>query len=1171
MFYAWLVLLWLNVHVCIPSKVIIPIKVFLPFCHDGPCSWKRGQSLQIATEMMKDALNAAEFLGESHQLRLDYADMACSVDNAPTKVVEMINSGIRYFGIIGPACSGDAAVLVPLVQMLPLPVVSGSASQPSLGDRRLYPNFWRTVTPINSFAAVMTIFRAMGWNRIGVACGNLNNFEAIWEDTKYVARSSGMQFQVSFGSSRHGEEIHEDEEFAFVLDAESAMQVAQRLHQKRLRVTIAVLYAAEARLLLCSQILVGMQNVVLVTYGWFSTDWFSQDVEIEGHGNCTREEMARQADRSILLNHMDWNTKPATLLGDCAMPAQTAGNFRALYEAAAEEAALPITTEAGTFADAVCMYGRALRELLINRKRSASQLLSRDPAVWQEVVNVLDNTSFDGPGGLQEFGLSKVDRTQNGAGDRRGPMILQQLVSGKRVDCKALNYPYTSDDIVELGSEFTFLDDEGKVSNTTPPGLLLPWCGSIYDTSIYSSCLECKEGSTFDRDVEACVCSPGWVQIPGECSRCPAGRFNIRDDRTTNTCYKCAPGTWSASGSGTCSPCSPGEYSEDVGAEDCSLCDYFLYRVDHSSTLCKLDAFLILCRLLASLFLASAFEKVLFAFRIDKMSNGCRAFSVKHFTVNDIHTAGGKTVLTTLRHHCLRNWHRQSFRIILTQTGHHLLDDVGCCFRARVLGPKRLEILDRHGKACDGVFESSKGFVRLTARGTFWHYWPSLMPGPLAILVPSHLASGVALTTYDLRSVWELCAVVVCSFAIMVVLYRNEVRSAANSTQLMDLVTKYEKSVLCLDERGPTRTEPGHDRAIHIGKLICMFEHFQSIILDRNMYYVEPNIVRTLTSAKKLSFAELLGPSRVQWFVSHYWGVEFQSTLGALRKHATFLSDREVPPSPWTLKAYWICTFSNNQHKLHEEIPGDLDECSFFKTLYSSHCEGVCLVLDDEATALTRSWCLFEFLHTVELAQDKKKQSFGGLVFCHSSGVLDYGTASVDVSTGISQRLLNLDLREATASRPEDKAMIDGLVVAKMQSFDEINLRLKKEILEAVVEAKVHYNEAFDRLIEKVKESEKTSPSLRRLAARSSSVIALPPLETLEENQRSSSGAQLLAARQPAALCTAATNSLGVENFESCPDKPNLSLQSRVQLFAPLEAVNSVHSEQPRQSMIFNL
>lgn len=229
------------------------------------------------------------------------------------------------------------------------------------------------------------------------------------------------------------------------------------------------------------------------------------------------------------------------------------------------------------------------------------------------------------------------------------------------------------------------------------------------------------------------------------------------------------------------------------------------------------------------------------------------------------------------------------------------------------------------------------------------------------------------------------------------------------------------------------------------------------------MYYIEPNIVRPLTNKWQLSLADVLGASRVVWFVSHWWGLAFTHTMSALTCHTSATHTGGA-------QSYWICTFSNNQWNLKEEIPGKLEDSSFFQTLLSGFCQGVAMVLDDVATPLTRSWCLFEYLHAVELSQSQQFENFQGLRLCHSSGILDLGFASVEVALGLGERLTSLRLEEATASRREDKQMIDALVIKKMGSFANINRVLKSAIERAMKAAAENTQAKFEGMRSKLKE-----------------------------------------------------------------------------------------------------
>lgn len=60
-----------------------------------------------------------------------------------------------------------------------------------------------------------------------------------------------------------------------------------------------------------------------------------------------------------------------------------------------------------------------------------------------------------------------------------------------------------------------------------------------------------------------------------------------------------------------------------------------------------------------------------------------------------------------------------------------------------------------------------------------------------------------------------------------------------------------------------------------MGQIADLYEYFQDFIVDRDMHYVANNLIKPLTRDCKKSYAELIGPKTVEWFVSHYWGQEF--------------------------------------------------------------------------------------------------------------------------------------------------------------------------------------------------------------------------------------------------------------------------------------------------------
>ena len=113
------------------------------------------------------------------------------------------------------------------------------------------------------------------------------------------------------------------------------------------------------------------------------------------------------------------------------------------------------------------------------------------------------------------------------------------------------------------------------------------------------------------------------------------------------------------------------------------------------------------------------------------------------------------------------------------------------------------------------------------------------------------------------------------------------------------------------------------------------------------------------------------------------------------------------------------------------------EESSFYVALRSGHCKGTCMVLDERALPLTRSWCIFELLQTFLLAD--VDSDFRGLLVCTEAGVLNYGAASVDTALAIAERITSLDLHNAEATVQSDKTMINQEVTARLGSFERLN------------------------------------------------------------------------------------------------------------------------------------
>ena len=123
------------------------------------------------------------------------------------------------------------------------------------------------------------------------------------------------------------------------------------------------------------------------------------------------------------------------------------------------------------------------------------------------------------------------------------------------------------------------------------------------------------------------------------------------------------------------------------------------------------------------------------------------------------------------------------------------------------------------------------------------------------------------------------------------------------------------------------------------------------------------------------------------------------------------------------------------------------------------------MVIDEQALPLTRSWCLFELLQTMELEQDVQNNdgNFERLIFCTSSGTMNLGQASVDFSLAVGSRLATLRLQDASASVQEDQDMINDLVREK-GGFEVMNGALQSRIAASLSTVQAKVIEDFEKL-----------------------------------------------------------------------------------------------------------
>ena len=263
---------------------------------------------------------------------------------------------------------------------------------------------------------------------------------------------------------------------------------------------------------------------------------------------------------------------------------------------------------------------------------------------------------------------------------------------------------------------------------------------------------------------------------------------------------------------------------------------------------------------------------------------------------------------------------------------------------------------------------------------------------------------------------------------------------------------------------------------------MLMFElrFFEIFIKERSMYYVCSNIVKPLTEPFQLSFVELVGPTGIQWFVSHYWGMPVRHFIDAIRKHA------QCCEGDWRGSAYWICTFSNSQWHVKDELGhGKWQESSFYLALRSPDCRGTTMIIDEHVLPLQRIWCLFEVYQTISLSQSG---CFQGLLLCTSAGVLQQGNAGTDVAVAVAKTVAELDTRSAEATEESDRLMIHTLIQSMPGGFDAMNTFVRDTICKALEASHLHYETTLKSLMQNLTSRVTPSPLPTLLNSRAEQV-----------------------------------------------------------------------------------
>ncbi|CAE7707266.1 crt [Symbiodinium sp. CCMP2592] len=522
----------------------------------------------------------------------------------------------------------------------------------------------------------------------------------------------------------------------------------------------------------------------------------------------------------------------------------------------------------------------------------------------------------------------------------------------------------------------------------------------------------------------SCFCQAPFFGDSCEFGECAAGAEYSQHDLFT--CQLCQAGWYKTDfgNNASCQPCFSNNYAPDPGSASCFNChnSWLRVKVNKEKTSCTIASvnFLVVPILLFStlFFLMLPFVAGL------------------PLQVEDCRLCEEGVIVTTRARHWLLDRANRRVQISFENTEHPCLD--GKSFQARIFSETQFLLLatmlstqsaPSKEVALELDIETSMGTSYLRRRDSFtgtgflvsFSVWQVLL---LLCLVGCILLAEFVEMTGSARVTWvDACAMLCGAVVASLVHWRRLTKQQATK---LDLCLQNFARRIAQTNPTPRSCQRGASRAISASQLLDFYHSFKDFILRRNMYYLCSNIVRPLTKPLQLSYAEMVGPSTMVWFVSHYWGTAFAHFVDAIRKHAeTSLGARVMDLH---LVTYWICTFSNNQWQVSSELGESWEFSSFYLALRSTGYKGTVMVLDEAVRPLTRSWCLFELLQTALLSQEK---GIPGLFLATDSGVMNFGQCSMDIAVTLSKNMSTLRLQDASASSTKDKEMIDNLVLAQ--------------------------------------------------------------------------------------------------------------------------------------------
>ena len=404
------------------SRQVLYVLVTGPYPDPLDNGWDSGISLIPAVRLAFNQINNRTDILHDYKLQAIEDDSGCAVR---TKAVNSFVSHVYYskkqiVGIIGPACSGPALALAPLLSRADVSLIqiAPTATSPLI-EALDYNTTFTMVAPalrfINSFIALM---KHNNWTKV----------VTLYDDSRDVFRSTNSKLLERFNSI-------ESIDVAYTSNVFDGLQASyfplDRVIRSRVRVVLLLMETSTAKKILC---LAFHLNMLYPNYQWvFSQRNTKSELEMpltpfHYRGiqyNCSQEMLATALNGAVL-NLYKLDQDDDTLLSPSNI---TYKEYRYLYN---EEfwkhlkepkiqrilaqstkdvmSYLPSGNLENAYYDAAWVLGMALERTssaAVNGGLNLSQYSYGEPEATQSLADNLQRIEFEGATGQIKFGLSK--------------------------------------------------------------------------------------------------------------------------------------------------------------------------------------------------------------------------------------------------------------------------------------------------------------------------------------------------------------------------------------------------------------------------------------------------------------------------------------------------------------------------------------------------------------------------------------------------------------------------------------------------------------------------------------------------------------------------------------------------------------------------------------------